>query len=70
MEGKLKGNILKSCQDCSQVIPPATGIVPNPNAPECPNDSVPDDTIPEDAFLLEGDVLAPEPDSVELEEKE
>lgn len=59
---------LISASSCAHVVPPPTGIVPNPNGPECPNDSVPDDTIPDDAFLLEGDVLAPEPDTTYLPE--
>ncbi|MBR4146517.1 MAG: energy transducer TonB [Bacteroidales bacterium] len=59
-----------TASSCTHVVPPPTGIVPNPNAPECPNDSVPDDTIPDDAYLLEGDVLAPEPDSTEMDSDE
>lgn len=55
---------LISASSCAHVVPPPTGIVPNPNGPECPSDSIPDDTIPDDAFLLEGDVMMPVPDSL------
>ena len=56
---------------CSNIGPTVTGKVPaTPDPFETPNDSIPSDSIPEEPFLLEGDVLAPEPDSVELEEKE
>ena len=48
---------------CDRIIPqPLEGDVPYiPDSTEMPN---PDDTIPDDAYRLEGDVLAPEPDSI------
>ena len=56
-----------TASSCTHVLPPATGIVPNPNAPdstECP--APPDSTDPDSLYPLAGDVLAPEPDSTEL----
>ena len=52
---------------CDSIIPqPLEGDVPYiPDSTEFPNDSIPNDTIPDDAILLEGDVLAPEPDSLQ-----
>ena len=61
-----------TASSCANPGPQVTGKVPaypdpteKPND-SVPNDSVPDDAIPDDAYLLEGDVLAPEPDSSEL----
>ena len=53
---------------CDSVIPqPLEGDVPYiPDSTEMPN---PDDTIPEEAILLEGDVLAPTPETTEEENK-
>ena len=52
---------------CVGIGPQIRGKMADPlDRTERPNDSVPEDTIPEDAFMLEGDVLAPEPDSTEL----
>jgi hypothetical protein len=55
---------LLTATSCDRIIPqPLEGDVPYiPDSTEMPN---PDDTIPEEAFLLEGDVLAPEPDSLQ-----
>ena len=52
---------------CDRIIPqPLEGDVPYiPDSTEMPNDSIPNDSIPEEPFLLEGDVLAPEPDSLQ-----
>lgn len=61
---------LISASSCAHVVPPPTGIVPNPNAKEYPDDTVPDDTIPDDVYKLEGDVLAPEPDTIELPDED
>ncbi len=49
---------------CDRIIPqPLEGDVPYiPDSTELPN---PDDSIPEEPYLLEGDVLAPEPDSLQ-----
>ena len=56
-----------TASSCANPGPQVTGKVPAyPDPTEKPNDSVPDDAIPDDAYLLEGDVLAPEPDSSEL----
>lgn len=60
-----------TASSCSQVIPPATGIVPNPNGPDSTEMPRPNDSTPDEFYRLEGDVLAPEPDSTEIEvEKE
>ena len=40
-----------------------------PDTTEMTNDSIPSDTIPDDPFLLEGDVVASEPDTMKAEEK-
>ena len=57
-----------TASSCANPGPQVTGKVPAYSDPtEKPNDSVPDDTIPDDAYLLEGDVLAPEPDSSEMD---
>ena len=61
--GMAVGTLL-TATSCDRIIPqPLEGDVPYiPDSTEMPN---PDDTIPEEAFLLEGDVLAPEPDSLQ-----
>jgi len=38
-----------------------------PDSTEMTNDSIPSDSIPNEPFLLEGDVLAPKPDSIEAD---
>ena len=60
--GMAVGTML-TATSCDRIIPqPLEGDVPYiPDSTEMPNDS-----IPEDAFLLEGDVLAPEPDTVKV----
>ena len=40
-----------------------------PDTTEMTNDSIPSDTVPEEPFLLEGDVVAPMPDTMKAEEK-
>ena len=58
---------LFAATSCNHVPEPLAGDVPYiPDSIEMPN---PDDTIPQEAYLLEGDVLAPEPDSLKAEEK-
>ena len=59
--GMAVGTML-TATSCDQMIPqPLEGDVPYiPDSTEMPNDS-----IPEEPFLLEGDVLAPEPDSLQ-----
>ncbi|MBR6227446.1 MAG: energy transducer TonB [Bacteroidales bacterium] len=49
--------------------PLAGEVMHTPDSTEMPNDSVPNDSIPSDAYLLEGDVLAPEPDTMKAEKK-
>jgi protein TonB len=44
-------------------------VMHTPDSTEMPNDSISNDTIPSDAYLLEGDVLATEPDTMKAEEK-
>ena len=60
--GMAVGTML-TATSCDRIIPqPLEGDVPYiPDSTEMPN---PDDTIPDDAYMLEGDVLAPEPDSL------
>lgn len=62
---------LFAATSCDHPIPePLAGeVMHTPDSTEMPNDSVPNDTIPDDAYLLEGDVLAPEPDTMKAEEK-
>ena len=64
--GMAVGTML-TATSCDQMIPqPLEGDVPYiPDSTEMPNDSIPNDSIPEEPFLLEGDVLAPEPDSLQ-----
>ena len=59
--GMAVGTML-TATSCDRIIPqPLEGDVPYiPDSTEMPN---PDDTIPDDAYMLEGDVLASEPDS-------
>ncbi|MBQ8957087.1 MAG: hypothetical protein IJ057_01075 [Bacteroidales bacterium] len=61
--GMAVGTML-TATSCDRIIPqPLEGDVPNiPDSTEMPT---PDDFIPDDAFLLEGEVMAPEPDSTE-----
>ena len=57
-----------TASSCNQVIPPATGIVPNPNVPDSTECLAPDTTDPDYLYPLAGDVLAPEPDTTYLPE--
>ena len=51
---------------CHEIIHPLEGDVPyTPDSTEMSNDTIQSDTITDEPFLLEGDVLAPEPDSLE-----
>ena len=56
---------------CDRIIPqPLEGDVPYiPDSTEMPNDSIPGDSIPEEAILLEGEVMAPTPETTEEENK-
>ena len=60
--GMAVGTML-TATSCNSIIPqPLEGDVSYiPDSTEMPN---PDDSIPDDAYKLEGDVLAPEPDSL------
>lgn len=62
---------LFAATSCNHPVPePLAGeVMHTPDSTEMPNDSVPNDSIPSDAYLLEGDVLAPEPDTMKAEEK-
>ena len=57
-----------TASSCNQVIPPATGIVPNPNVPDSTECLAPDTTDPDYLYPLAGDVLAPEPDTTDTVE--
>ena len=60
--GMAVGTML-TATSCHEIPQPLAGDVPYiPDSTEMPNS---DDTIPEEAYLLEGDVLAPEPDSLQ-----
>lgn len=56
---------------CDTFTPqPLEGDVPYiPDSTEMPNDSISNDTIPEDAYLLEGDVVGLEADTVENDKR-
>ena len=62
---------LFAATSCNHSVPePLAGeVMHTPDSTEMPNDSISNDTIPSDAYLLEGDVLAPEPDTMKAEEK-
>lgn len=62
---------LFAATSCNHPVPePLAGeVMHTPDSTEMPNDSVPNDSIPSDAYLLEGDVLAPEPDTMKAEKK-
>ncbi len=68
--GMAVGTML-TATSCDRIIPqPLEGDVPYiPDSTEMPNDSISNDSIPSDAYLLEGDVLAPEPDTMKADEK-
>ncbi len=65
--GMAVGTML-TATSCDRIIPqPLEGDVPYiPDSTEMPN---PDDTIPEEAYLLEGEVMAPVPDTMKAEDK-
>lgn len=62
---------LFAATSCNHPVPdPLAGeVMHTPDSTEMPNDSIPNDSIPSDAYLLEGDVLAPEPDTMKAEKK-
>ena len=62
---------LFAATSCKHPVPePLAGeVMHTPDSTEMPNDSISNDSIPSDAYLLEGDVLAPEPDTMKAEEK-
>ena len=62
---------LFAATSCNHPVPePLAGeVMHTPDSTEMPNDSISNDTIPSDTYLLEGDVLAPEPDTMKAEEK-
>ena len=62
---------LFAATSCNHPVPdPLAGeVMHTPDSTEMPNDSISNDSIPSDAYLLEGDVMAPEPDTMKAEEK-
>jgi TonB family protein len=62
---------LFAATSCNHPVPePLAGeVMHTPDSTEMPNDSISNDSIPSDAYLLEGDVLAPVPDTMKAEEK-
>ena len=69
--GMAVGTML-TATSCDRIIPqPLEGDVPYiPDSTEMPNDSIPNDTVPDDAFPLEGEVMAPVPDTTSVIPKE
>ncbi len=63
--GMTVGTML-TATSCDKIFPrPLEGDVPYiPDSTEMPNGSIPSDTIPDEPFLLEGDVVAPVPDTL------
>ena len=68
--GMAVGTML-TATSCDKIFPrPLEGDVPYiPDSTEMPNDSIPGDSIPEEAILLEGEVMAPTPETTEEENK-
>ena len=62
---------LFAATSCNHPVPEplADEVMHTPDSTEMPNDSISNDSIPSDAYLLEGDVLAPEPDTMKAEKK-
>ena len=61
---------LFAATSCDRIIPqPLEGDPVFPDTTEISNDTVSSDIIPDNAVLLEGDVLAPVPDTTKTEEK-
>ena len=62
---------LFAATSCNHPVPePLAGeVMHTPDSTEMPNDSISNDSIPSDAYLLEGDVLVPEPDTMKAEKK-
>ena len=61
---------LFAATSCDRIIPqPLEGDPVVPDITEISNDTISSDTISDNAVLLEGDVLASEPDSMKAEEK-
>ena len=62
---------LFAATSCDRIIPqPLEGEPAVPDTTEISNDTISSDSIPDEPFLLEGDVLAPEPDSLKKEVKQ
>ena len=68
--GMAVGTML-TATSCDKIFPrPLEGDVSYiPDSTELPNDSIPGDSIPDDAILLEGEVMAPTPETTEEENK-
>ena len=62
---------LFAATSCNHPVPePLAGeVMHTPDSTEMPNDSISNDSIPSDAYLLEGEVMVPEPDTMKAEEK-
>ena len=59
---------LFAAASCDRIIPqPLDGDPAVPDTTEMTSDSIPNDTIPNEPFLLEGDVVAPAPDTVKAD---
>ena len=58
-----------SCNNGAPHPEPLAGEPYVPDTTEMTNDSIASDTIPDEPFLLEGDVLAPVPDTMKAEDK-
>ncbi len=63
---------LFAATSCNNGVPNPEPLAREPYVPdttEMTNDSIPNDTMPDEPFLLEGDVVAPVPDTMKAEEK-
>ena len=68
--GMSLGTLFAATSCNNSITRPLEGDVPYiPDSTEMINDSIPSDSIPDEPFLLEGDVLAPVPDTMKAEEK-
>lgn len=63
---------LFAATSCNNGVPNPEPLAKEPyvsDTTEMTNDSIPNDTMPDEPFLLEGDVVAPVPDTMKAEEK-
>ena len=69
--GMSLGTLFAATSCDNSITRPLEGDVPYiPDSTEMTNDSIPSDTVPDEPFLLEGDVVAPVPDTMNIEPEE